>query len=88
MVAMAEVLRAFGVDCEERAGGLEIEGREEPLEAAVIDSRGVPEIAMAAASLALAGRAPTLVRDAACIAGIFPKFVATLRALGARVDVE
>ena len=88
VVAMAEVLRAFGVDCEERAGGLEIEGREEPLEGAVIDSRGVPEIAMAAASLALAGRAPTLVRDAACIAGIFPKFVATLRALGARVDVE
>jgi 5-enolpyruvylshikimate-3-phosphate synthase len=28
------------------------------------------------------------VRDAACIATSYPKFVATLRALGARVDVE
>jgi 3-phosphoshikimate 1-carboxyvinyltransferase len=88
VAAMAGVLRAFGVDCEEKAGGLEIEGREEPLEGAEIDSRGVPEIAMAAATLALTGRTPSLVRDAACIARTFPKFVATLRALGARIDVE
>lgn len=88
VAAMADVLRAFGVACGERAGTLEIEGREEPLEGAEIHSHGVPEIAMAAAALALAGRAPTRVRDAGCILRTFPKFVATLRALGARIDVE
>jgi 3-phosphoshikimate 1-carboxyvinyltransferase len=86
--AMAGVLRAFGVACEERAGALEIEGRDEPLAAAEIDSNDVPEIAMAAAALALGGRAPSRVRRAGCIVRTFPKFVATLRALGARIDVE
>ena len=88
IAAIAEVLRAFGVACEERAGGLEIAGRQEPLVGAVIDTHGVPAIAMAAAALALAGRAPTRVLDAGCIVRTFPKFVATLRALGARIDVE
>jgi 3-phosphoshikimate 1-carboxyvinyltransferase len=88
MAEMAAVLRAFGVACEERAAAFVIEGRCAPLEAADIDSGGVPEIAMAAAVLALGGRAPSRVRDVACIARAFPKFVATLRALGARIDVE
>jgi 3-phosphoshikimate 1-carboxyvinyltransferase len=86
--AIAAMLRAFGVASEESAGGLAIEGREGPLEAADIDSQGDPRIAMAAAVLALVGRAPSRVRDAACIAASYPKFVATLRALGARVEVE
>jgi 3-phosphoshikimate 1-carboxyvinyltransferase len=85
---MAGVLRAFGVACDERPDGLAIEGRREPLEGAEVDTGGVPGIAMAATVLALAGRAPTRVRDAGCIARAFPKFVATLRALGARIDVQ
>jgi 3-phosphoshikimate 1-carboxyvinyltransferase len=86
--AVAAMLRAFGVGCEESAGGLAIEGSEGPLEGADVDSRGDPRIAMAAAVLALVGRAPSRVRDVACIAASYPKFVATLRALGARVEVE
>lgn len=43
---------------------------------------------MTAAVLALAARGPTRIRGAACIGSVFPKFVATLRALGARIDVE
>jgi 3-phosphoshikimate 1-carboxyvinyltransferase len=43
---------------------------------------------MTAAVLALLGKGPTRVRDAGCIATSYPKFVATLRALGAKIDVE
>jgi 3-phosphoshikimate 1-carboxyvinyltransferase len=38
--------------------------------------------------LGLTAGGPSRIRDAACIATSYPKFVATLRALGARVDVE
>jgi 3-phosphoshikimate 1-carboxyvinyltransferase len=88
IAVMAGVLRAFGVTCEERPDGLEVEGREGPLEGADVDSGGDPHVAMTAAVLALAARAPTRVRGAGSIANTFPKFVATLRALGARVDLE
>jgi 3-phosphoshikimate 1-carboxyvinyltransferase len=88
LALMAGVLRAFGVACEERPDGLDVEGRDGPLEGAVIESGGDTRIAMTSAVLALAGRTPTRVRDAACIANTFPRFVATLRALGARIDLE
>lgn len=86
--ATVRLLRAFGVGCEERPDGLDIEGRERPLEPADVDCRGDPRIAMTAAVLALVGRAPSRVRGAGCIATAYPRFVATLRALGARVDVQ
>ena len=85
---MAQTLRAFGVACDEQRDGLDVEGRLDSLEPADVDSLGDHRIAMTATVLALAGRAPSRVRNAACIATSFPKFVATLRALGARVDVE
>jgi 3-phosphoshikimate 1-carboxyvinyltransferase len=88
LAVTARMLRAFGVACEERPDGLEVEGREGPLEGADIDSGGAAGVAMIAAVLALCARAPTRVRDAACIATSYPKFVATLRALGARIEVE
>jgi 3-phosphoshikimate 1-carboxyvinyltransferase len=87
IATMAGVLRAFGVPCEEKPDGMDIEGRATPLEPADVDSRGDHRIAMTAAVLALVARAPSRVRDAGCIATSYPKFVATLRALGARVDV-
>jgi 3-phosphoshikimate 1-carboxyvinyltransferase len=87
IATMVHVLRAFGVSCEERPDGLDIEGRSEPLEPADVDSRGDHRIAMTAAVLALVARAPCRVRDAACIATSYPKFIATLRALGVRIDV-
>ncbi len=88
LAATAGLLRAFGVPCHERPEGLAIDGRETPLEPAAIDSRGSARMAMAATVLGLVGRGPTRVRDAGCIARSYPKFVATLRALGARIDVE
>lgn len=88
IATMAHVLRAFGVQCEELLDGLVIEGREGPLEPAVVDSRGDHRIAMTAAVLGLHGREPTRITDCDCIATSFPRFVGTLRALGARIDVE
>jgi len=88
IATMATVLRAFGVPCDETPDGLDVTGREGPLEPADVDSRGDHRIAMTAAVLALVGRGPSRVRDAGCIATSFPKFVATLRGLGARIDVE
>ena len=88
IATMAHVLRAFGVVCEERPDGLVIEGTARALSAADVESRGDHRIAMTAAVMALVADGPSRVRDADCIATSFPKFVGTLRALGARVDVE
>jgi 3-phosphoshikimate 1-carboxyvinyltransferase len=88
IATMAVVLRAFGVKCTELPDGLDVEGHDGPLEPADVDSKGDHRIAMASAVLALVARGPSRVRDAACISTSYPKFVATLRALGAQVDVE
>jgi len=86
IAAMVGVLRAFGITCEELPDGLVIEGREAPLEPARIESRGDHRIAMTAAVLALGGRGPSTIVDCDCIGASFPRFVGTLRALGARID--
>ena len=88
IATMALVLRAFGIACEETPDGLDVEGNAGPIDGAEVASRGDHRIAMSAAVLALTARTPTRVRDAACIATSYPKFVATMRALGARIDVE
>jgi len=88
IATMAKVVRAFGVTCEEQPDGMDITGREGALEPADVDSRGDHRIAMTAAVLGLLARGPSRIRDAACIATSYPKFVATLRALGAKIDVE
>ncbi len=83
---MATMLRAFGIPCEVLSDGLVIEGREGPVEPARIESGGDPRVAMTAAVLALGGRGPSTIIDCDCIATTFPRFVGTLRALGARVE--
>jgi 3-phosphoshikimate 1-carboxyvinyltransferase len=85
---MASVLSAFGVRCEPRPDGLVIEGSPgRPLEAADVESLGDHRVAMTAAVLGLVARGPTRVRDAGCIATSFPRFVGTLKALGAQIEV-
>jgi 3-phosphoshikimate 1-carboxyvinyltransferase len=88
IATMAGVLRAFGITCEELPDGLVIQGREGPLEPARYESKGDHRIAMTAAVLALAGRGPSTIVDCDCIATSFPRFVGTLRALGARIDAN
>ncbi len=88
LATMARVLRAFGVGVEERDDGLTIQGvPDRPLTAADVTSDGDHRIAMTAVVLGLLGDGPTRVRDAGCIATSFPRFVGTLRALGARIEV-
>lgn len=88
IATMCGVLRAFGVECEELPDGMCIQGKPEgKLSAAEVESRGDHRIAMTAAVMGLVADAPTMIRDCDCIATSFPKFVGTLRALGARVDV-
>lgn len=88
IATMAKVLRAFGVKCEELPDGMVIEGSDAPFEPAVIDSRGDHRIAMTAAVMALSAKGPSKITDCDCIATSFPRFVGTLRALGATIDVE
>lgn len=88
VATMVHVLRAFGVSCEELPDGLVIQGKEGPFTPATLESRGDHRIAMAAAVLGLHGSGPTRITDCDCIATSFPRFVGTLRALGARIDVE
>jgi 3-phosphoshikimate 1-carboxyvinyltransferase len=83
---LAKMLRAFGITCEELPGGLAVQGTSAPLDAARIESGGDGRIAMTAAVLALSGRGPSTIVDCDCIGTLFPRFVGSLRALGARID--
>ncbi len=88
LATMASVLAAFGVPVEERPDGLVIDGvTDRPLRAATVASRGDHRVAMTAAVLGLVADGPTRVTDIGCIATSFPRFVGTLRALGAEVAV-
>ncbi len=81
------MLRAFGVDADERPDGLVVRGRgPAPLPAADVDSAGDHRIAMAAAVAALAvdrAAGPTRVRGVDNVATSFPGFAERLAALGA-----
>lgn len=86
--ALCSLLRAYGVNVEARPDGLAIEGKpDEPLRAVSIASGGDHRLAMTAAVLALVGDAESVIEDADCIAVSFPRFVGTLRALGAELEV-
>ena len=89
IAAMLGVLRAFGVECEERPDGLVIQGKPDGLlSAAEVMSHGDHRIAMSAAVLALVADGPSRIRDVDAIVTSFPRFAGTLRALGAELAVE
>lgn len=87
--ALARLLQAFGVSVSEKPDGLLIEGQpERPLRAARVRSEGDHRLAMAGALLALAADGESVIDDADPIAVSFPRFVGTLRALGATIEVQ
>jgi 3-phosphoshikimate 1-carboxyvinyltransferase len=89
LAALSGVLGAFGVAVREKPDGLVIEGEpERPLKAARVVSGGDHRVAMAAALLGLAADGESVVEDADPIAVSFPRFVGTLRALGAEIEVQ
>jgi 3-phosphoshikimate 1-carboxyvinyltransferase len=88
IAAMVRVLRKFEVECEEKADGLLIQGRPTPLCAVHVDSGGDHRIAMTAAVLALTANGPSVISNVDCIRTSFPKFVASLSGIGAKVELE
>jgi len=89
LAALGKLLRAFGVAAQEKPDGIIIEGDpERRLKAARVSSGGDHRVAMAATLLALAADGESVIDDADPIAVSFPRFVGTLRALGAEIEVE
>jgi 3-phosphoshikimate 1-carboxyvinyltransferase len=87
LATMAKILRAFGVDCEEKPDGLVVVGRPDgKLTAARVRSSGDHRIAMTAAVLGLVADGTTVIEDADCIATSFPGFRSMLQQLGAELE--
>jgi len=85
----AAMLRAFGVEVEERPDALGVHGNGgRPLRAARVDAAGDHRIAMAAAVAGLVADGPTRIDDTANVGTSFPTFVASMGALGASIRVE
>ncbi len=86
IAATAALLRAFGVEVEERPDGLRIAGRPARFRPAIVDSHGDHRIAMSAAVCALAVDGETCIDDTANIATSFPTFQSALSQLGAQLS--
>lgn len=87
IAVMAEVLRAFGVPCEELPDGMRIQGGH-PIHGARVSSRGDHRIAMAAVVLGMQASGETHIEDVDCVATSFPRFAATMRSIGVDVVEE
>jgi 3-phosphoshikimate 1-carboxyvinyltransferase len=84
-----EMLRALGVEVEERAGGMIIQGVPgRRFRSARVHARGDHRIAMSAAVAGLAADGPVRVDGAECVATSFPDFPEVLRRLGADIAIE
>ena len=82
----AAMLRALGVEVEERPDGFTVIGRgDRPFEPGRIDAAGDHRIAMSAAVAALAASGPVRVDDVDNVATSFPEFPAVFAALGAAI---
>ncbi len=83
------ILRAFGVEASPTSAGLVIQGTAgRRLAASRVTTGGDHRLALAATVLALAGDGPSVIDDVECISRFFPRFVGSLRALGARIEVR
>lgn len=89
--AVALTLAAFGVPAHHRDGALWVTGgalRRDDGATRTVDCRGDGHIAMLAAVLGLAAGGMTTIPDADCIVARFPRFVGSLRALGAHLETS
>ncbi|MSP25835.1 MAG: hypothetical protein EXR75_11880 [Myxococcales bacterium] len=84
--ATMRMLAAFGVACEWDGAALTVIGQAGSLQTVELDAAGDADVAMAAASLALGARGHSVLHGAEVIAERFPRFVATLRAIGAGIE--
>lgn len=87
--SVVSMLRAFGVEVEERADGFSVQGKNrEPLDATRVDSHGDHRIAMSAVVAGLMANGETVVENVSSIATSFPTFVDTFRLLGADLELQ
>lgn len=77
----AAMLRAFGVNVEEKPDGLVIHGGK-ALHAGTVDASGDHRIAMAAAVLASASGGESVIEGAECVSKSYPRFFDDFKALG------
>lgn len=82
------VLRAFGLEAVPSGEGLVVAPARGPLRGTQVTTGGDPKLALAATVLALCADGPSTVDDVECLTRSFPRWVGTLRALGARVEVR
>jgi 3-phosphoshikimate 1-carboxyvinyltransferase len=86
---MVRLLQSFGVEASEREDGFAVVGRPAgKLKAARVASGGDHRVAMTGAVLGLLADGESIIEDVDCIATSFPRFVGTLRALGAEIEVH
>jgi len=85
--AVVRMLDSFGIAHAHKAGELRI-APSAPSTPSRFDALGDPHIAMAATALALRGGRPCTIVGVERIAECFPRFVATLRAVGASIEVQ
>jgi 3-phosphoshikimate 1-carboxyvinyltransferase len=85
LAAVADGLRATGVDVEVEGDDLIVHGRARPLGGATVTTHMDHRIAMAFLVMGLASEKPVGVDDASFIATSFPAFPALMRAVGAEL---
>jgi 3-phosphoshikimate 1-carboxyvinyltransferase len=82
IAALVAGFRALGIDADERPDGFVVGGRApqggRSVASGEADARGDHRMAMAFAIAALAGRAPSRIFGADCVAISYPSFFATL----------
>lgn len=87
IAVMVDMLRAFGVECEEHSDGMTIVGGAR-LRGATLNSHHDHRIAMTGAILGMAAEGETIVNDTECVETSFPSFVPLFRSLGAEIVEE
>ncbi len=82
-------LRSFGVQAERDADGFEVQGAKGlPLRASRVTTGGDARLAALGVLLALGADGESVIDDVEALAEFLPKYVGTLRALGASLEVE
>ncbi len=82
--AMADLLRALGVELVEHPDGMDVVGDPDGWGGGSIETEGDHRVAMAGAIAGAASRDGTTIDDSECIAVSYPEFVRDLRALEGR----
>lgn len=85
--SVVDELSSMGGAIEARNDGFIVRGPT-PLTGTAVDSRGDHRLAMALAVAGLIAEGETIVKRAECIADSFPGFVASLREIGARLELD